>query len=171
LKLWTYVFIYVDSLFVRERIYRFAPNLASLFFDTRKRTKQDQNSGKMSWFRFSLRAVPVAETKHNRTASVPKLFVSNRRLQKQRPQLLKTVLGLIPGEDGLCSSKPKHDRRTAPRPKLIASERRLREQGPQHRKLFWVRDLTRMVSVALKLSTWEERRRSKICSYRRDYRN
>jgi hypothetical protein len=52
------------------------------------------------------------------------------------------------------SVKPNTKR--APRPKLIISARRTQEKIPEHRKLSWVRILTRMVSVARKLSTREE---------------
>jgi hypothetical protein len=34
----------------------------------------------------------------------PRLFVSKRRLQKQRPEPRKIVLGSIPSEDVFCSS-------------------------------------------------------------------
>jgi hypothetical protein len=42
-------------------------------------------------------------SKHNRkTAPRPKLFISVRRLQEQRPQPRKIVLGTSPDEDGFC---------------------------------------------------------------------
>jgi hypothetical protein len=76
-----------------------------------------------------------SETKHNRrTAPRPKLFVSERRLQKQRHQTRKIVLGSSPGEDGFYSLETKHDKRTAPGPKLFVSARRLQEQRPQSQK-------------------------------------
>jgi hypothetical protein len=114
-----------------------------------------------------------SETKQDRRmAPIPKLFVSNRRLQKQRPESRQIVLGSIPSEDNFCSSDTKHDRRTAPRPKLFVSKRRLYKQTPQHLKLSWLRVLTRKFYVAPKLSTWEEWRKGKICSFRRgNYRN
>jgi hypothetical protein len=57
-----------------------------------------------------------SETKHDRrTAPRPKLFVSKRRLQKQRPQRRRTILGSSSDKDDFCSSKTKHDIRTAPR--------------------------------------------------------
>jgi hypothetical protein len=53
------------------------------------------------------------ETKHNRmTMPRPELFVSKRRLQKQRPQPLKTVLGSIPGEDVFCNEVTEYDNGT-----------------------------------------------------------
>jgi hypothetical protein len=77
----------------------------------------------------------ILETMHDRkTSPRPKLFVSTRRLKKQRPQPRKTVLGSSPGEGDFCSSETKHERRTAQRTKLFVSARRLREQRPQPRK-------------------------------------
>jgi hypothetical protein len=55
-KLW----VFGCSLLTRERMNRFAPNVACLFLETRKKTQQDQNSGKLSWVRVLVRAVPVA---------------------------------------------------------------------------------------------------------------
>jgi hypothetical protein len=43
-----YVHVYVCSLLDRERIHRFALNLARLFFETKKRTLKCQNSRKVS---------------------------------------------------------------------------------------------------------------------------
>jgi hypothetical protein len=90
------------------------------------------------------------------------LFVSKRRLQKQRQEPRKFVRGSIPSEVGFCSSETKSDRRTAPRPKLFVSKRRLQEQTSQHRKLSWVRILTKKFYVAPKLSIKEERRKAKF---------
>jgi hypothetical protein len=64
----------------------------------------------------------------------PKLFISTEKLQEQRSQPRKTVMGSRPGGD-FCTSKTKHDRRTAPGPKLLVSARRLQEQRPQSRKI------------------------------------
>jgi hypothetical protein len=89
-----------------------------------------------------------SETKHHRrTAPRPKLFVSARRLQKQRPQHRKTVLGSSPNEDGFCSSETKHGRRTAPRQKFVRSARRLQELKSQTRKLAWVRVPAKMLGL------------------------
>jgi hypothetical protein len=119
------VYLYVCSLIVRKRIYRFAPNLVCLFLKTRKRIQEGQNSGKSL-----LSSIPgegsscSSETKHNRrTAPRPKLFVSERRLQKQGPQYRKTVLGSILVEDVFCNSETKHDRRTVQRITLFVSAR------------------------------------------------
>jgi hypothetical protein len=72
----------------------------------------------------------ILEIKNNRRMSLrPKLFVSTRRLQKQRPKPRKTVLDSSPGEDVFCSSETKHDRRTAQRTKLFVSAKRLQELG------------------------------------------
>jgi hypothetical protein len=64
----------------RERTYRFAPNLASLFFEIRKRIKQGKNFGKS--FLSSIPGEGISyssETKHDRrTAPRPKLFLSRR---------------------------------------------------------------------------------------------
>jgi hypothetical protein len=61
----------------------------------------------------------------------PMSFVSVRRLQEQRPQARKVVLGLSPDEDDFCSSKAKHRSRTAPGPDLFVLVRRLQQQRPQ----------------------------------------
>jgi hypothetical protein len=62
----------------------------------------------------------TSETKHDiKSAPRPKLFVSARRLQEQRPQPRKICLGSSPGEDGFCNSETKHDRRTVPRSQLF----------------------------------------------------
>jgi hypothetical protein len=63
-----------------------------------------------------------------------KIVCFGKEIQEQRPQPQKPVLDSSPGEDGLCSSKTKHDKRTAPRPKLFVSMRRLQEQMPQPQK-------------------------------------
>jgi hypothetical protein len=62
----------------------------------------------------------------------------------------KTVLGLIPGECGFCSSETKYGRRTAPEQKLFVLGRRLQEQGSQSRENSWVR-----VPVKLFFVLWE----------------
>jgi hypothetical protein len=80
----------------------------------------------------------------------PKLFVSKRRLQKERPPPRKTVLNFI--ADRFCSLERKHNRRTAPRPKLFVSTRRLEKKG-HNPELSWVRVPMKMFSVARKLST------------------
>jgi hypothetical protein len=60
------------------------------------------------------------ETKHDkRTAPKSKLFVSKRRLQKQKSQPRVTLPGSIPGEDVFCSSETKHDRRTAQKNRIV----------------------------------------------------
>jgi hypothetical protein len=65
---------------------------------------------------------------------------------------------LIFGEGVSCSSETKHDRRTAPRSKLFVSKRRLQKQRPIRRQTVLGSIPARMVSVARKLSTVEERR-------------
>jgi hypothetical protein len=75
--------IFICSLIAQERINRFTPNLAYVFLETRKRTQQSQNSGKL--FMSSIHGEGIScssESKHDRrTAARPKLFVSARRLQ------------------------------------------------------------------------------------------
>jgi hypothetical protein len=90
LKLW--VCLYVCSLVAQERICRFAPNVACLFLETKKRKWDCQISGK-----YVLSSSPgedgscSSETKHDgRTTPRPKLFVLQRRLQKQTPQRRET---------------------------------------------------------------------------------
>jgi hypothetical protein len=58
----------------------------------------------------------------------------------------------------------KHDRRKSPRTKLFVSTRRLQTKkfhNPE--KLSWVRVSVKIVSVARKLSTIEERRKEQNC--------
>jgi hypothetical protein len=69
--------LFVCSLIAGEGINRFAPNLACLFLETRKRTQEGQNSEKSV-----LSSIPFeggscsSETKHDRrTAPRSKLFV------------------------------------------------------------------------------------------------
>jgi hypothetical protein len=164
----------VCSLIAREWINLSAPNLTCLFLDTRKRTWEGQNFWKGAMSSISGEGVSsISETKHGRRmVPRPKLFVSKRRLQKQRPEHPKIVLSSILSKDGFCSSDTKHNRRTASRPNLFVSKKRLYKQKPQHRKLSWVRILTRKFYVAPKLSANEQRRQGKICLFRRgDYRN
>jgi hypothetical protein len=80
-----------------------------------------------------------SENKNDRrTAPRPKLFVSERRLQKQRPWLWKAVLGSSPNEDVFSFSETKYDR-TVQITKLFVSARRLQELRLQTRKLSLVR--------------------------------
>jgi hypothetical protein len=91
-----------------------------------------------------------SETKHDRTtAPRPKLFVSASRLQEQRPQHRKTVMGSSPDEDDFYSSETKHDRRTALRQNLFVSARRLQELRSQTRKLPWVRVSMKMLGLGI----------------------
>jgi hypothetical protein len=54
-----FVCLCVHSHIAPEATYRFAPNLAWLFLETRKRIQQDKNRGKVSWGRFPTMVVPV----------------------------------------------------------------------------------------------------------------
>jgi hypothetical protein len=56
------------------------------------------------------------------------------RLQEQRPQPQKTVLGLNPSEDGFCSLETNHDRRTAPGPKCLFQQGYYRNKGHNPKK-------------------------------------
>jgi hypothetical protein len=47
------------------------------------------------------------------------LFVSKRRLQKQRPQPQKTVLGSIPGEEAFCTLDSNNGRRTINKTNIV----------------------------------------------------
>jgi hypothetical protein len=88
-------------LIAQEGINQFAQKFACLFLETRKRTQKSQNSGKSVLSSILTKGSSCSsETKHNRrTATRPMLFVSKRRLQKQRPEPQKTVLGSSLGED------------------------------------------------------------------------
>jgi hypothetical protein len=109
-----------------------------------------------------------SETKSGRrTAPKPKLFVTNRILQEQRPQLRKTILSWSPDGDGFCSSETKSGRRTAPEPKLFVTNRILQEQRTQLRKtiLSWSPDGDGFCSSETKHDRRMELK--KICLFRR----
>jgi hypothetical protein len=63
-----------------------------------------------------------------------KLFVSKRRLRKQKSQPQKTVLGSIIGEDSFSSSETKQDRMVQ-RTKLFLLVRKLQELRSQTQTL------------------------------------
>jgi hypothetical protein len=162
-----YLFIYllfICSFISRERMKQFAPNLACLFLETRKRTWEGQTCRKSV-----LSLIPSeggscsSETKHDRrTAPRPKLFVSRRILQKQRLQPRKTLLSSIPVKDGFWSSDTKLNTRTAPRQMFLLRRLNYRNRGHNPRKLSLVRLPEKIVSVARKLNTIEERRQDQI---------
>jgi hypothetical protein len=106
---------------------------------------------KVSLVRFPVRTVPAARKlcKIDERRQRPKLYVSKRRLQKQRPQPRKTVLGSSPDEDIFCSSETKHDRRTAPRQNLFVSARKLQELRSHTRKLSWVRVSVKVLGLGI----------------------
>jgi hypothetical protein len=85
----------------------------------------------------------------------PALFVSKRKLKKQRPESQKIVLGSTLSKDGFCCSKTKHDRRMVPRPKLLVSKMRLQKQTTIQ-KNSWVWLPVKMIPVTWKLSMIEE---------------
>jgi hypothetical protein len=109
----------------------------------------------------------IARERINRLYRTWYLFLETRKRTWECQNSEISVLSSIPGEGVSCSSENKRDRRTAPRPKLLVSRRRLQKQTLQHRKLSWVRVVTRKFHVAPKLSTREERRQGKLCSFRR----
>jgi hypothetical protein len=64
-----------------------------------------------------------SKSKHDRRlAPRQKLFISKKRLQKQRSQPLNAVLGSCLGYGSSYNSKTTHDKRTASRPKLFCFE-------------------------------------------------
>jgi hypothetical protein len=65
--------------------------------------------------------------------------------------------------------KTKYERKTGPRTKLYASTRRLQKQRPQPRETALGSSPGKMVSVARKRSTIEERRQEQGCLFRREY--
>jgi hypothetical protein len=73
-----------------------------------------------------------SETKHERSM-VPrqKLFLSARKLQKQKPQCYKSVLGSSPGEDVFSSSKTIKDRSMTQRTKFLVLARILQKLRSQ----------------------------------------
>jgi hypothetical protein len=74
-------------------------------------------------------------TKNN--SAKTKVFVLPGRLQEQRPQLRKPVLGSSPGEDNLFSSEIRHDRITGVRTKMFISAEGLEENGHNHGNVSW----------------------------------
>jgi hypothetical protein len=77
----------------------------------------------VSWVRFPLRVFPVARKISTIGMTPrPKLIVSKRRLQKQRPELRKIVRGSIPSEDGFYSSDNKHDRKNGAKTRVVCFE-------------------------------------------------
>jgi hypothetical protein len=150
-KLWVCMFIYVCTLIARERINRFASNLACVFRDTRKRTQHSQNSGQVFWVRVLVRAVPVARKLSRAEERRQTKVVCFEEQITERRQHRKTVLGSSTEEGSSCSSETKHDRRTAPRQNLFVSARRLQEQRSQTRKLPWVWVPVKMLSLGILL--------------------
>jgi hypothetical protein len=119
----------VRSLIAQEWINRFAPNLACLLHENRKRFQKGKIVLSSS---LGEGGCCSSETKHDRRkAPRAKLLVSDSRLQKQRSQPQQTYRGSFPDEDGFYSSETKHDRRTVSRPKLFVSARKLHKQRPQ----------------------------------------
>jgi hypothetical protein len=115
------------------------------------------------------------ETKvDRRMAPRPKLFVSMRRLQKQRPTTppkKRTVLGSSPDKDGLCSSETKYDKRTAPRKKFFYHWEDYRNKGHNPENQSWVRVLPKMVSITQKLNMTEKECQDQSCLLlRADYK-
>jgi hypothetical protein len=77
-----------------------------------------------------------------------------------------SILSSFPGEVGSCSSETKHEWRQD------QSRLDYRNEHDNPEKLLWVRFPMKMVSVARKLSTVEERRQVQSCLIRRgDYKN
>jgi hypothetical protein len=118
---------YAHSFIAQEQIYQFIPNLAYLYLETRKRTQDSQNCTESV-----LSSIPgegtscSSEIKHyTRTVPRPKLFTSERRLQKRKPQPQKAVLSSIPDRDLSCCSESKLDRKMVPKPKFFVLKRRL----------------------------------------------
>jgi hypothetical protein len=69
------------------------------------------------------------ETAHDkRMAPRPKQVVSDRGLQRQRPQARMFVLRPSPDEDCFCASETKHDKVTAPRPEIDNWARKVDKQ-------------------------------------------
>jgi hypothetical protein len=92
-----------------------------------------------------------------RMAPKPELFVSKRRLQKQKPQPRKTALGSSPDEDGFSNLETKHEKRTMPRPKMFVSAGDYRNKGHNPKKLSCVPVPVKTFSVPWKLMTVEHR--------------
>jgi hypothetical protein len=123
---------YVYSLVARERIYQFAPSLACLPLENRKRFCIDQNSeGVLSSSSGEVGFCSSVTKFDGRTKQGRKRFVSTMKLQDKGYNPENSVLGSIPGEDGFCISVTKHDRRTKPRRKLFVPAGRLQKQRLQ----------------------------------------
>lgn len=80
---------YVCSLIAREWLYRFAPNMACLFFlRPARHCIRTKTPWKESWVRFR------SKIKHERRMKPrPNQYVSNKRLQKQGAEPLKKYIG------------------------------------------------------------------------------
>jgi hypothetical protein len=111
-----------------------------------------------------------SETKHDRrtTTRKPKLFVSGRILQKQRPQPRKPVLCSSPGEDCFCSSEAKNGANTRV---VFISSRTLQEQRPQLREPVLSSSLGKDDFFSSKIGTIEEQGQDQTCCLfrQRDY--
>jgi hypothetical protein len=78
---------------------QFAPNLASLCPETRRFWEFQNSEKSVLGLSPGEGGFCSTETKHDRrTAPRPKLFVSTKRLQEQRSQPQKSVLGSSPGK-------------------------------------------------------------------------
>jgi hypothetical protein len=89
----------------------------------------------------------------------------------ERSKVWKNVLSSSPFKGCSCSSETNYGRRTAPRPKLFR-KRILQKQRRVPQKPVLCSSPVKMVTVARKLNTIEERRQDKSCFFRRgDYRN
>jgi hypothetical protein len=120
LKLKLRVCLCVYSLIAWERIHRFAPNLAWLFLETKKRFWEGQNSEKLSWVPVPVRAVPVARklsTIEERRQDQSCLFRSGN--YKNKGHNPENCPGFESRWECFCSLETKHDRRMAPRQKNV----------------------------------------------------
>jgi hypothetical protein len=73
-------------------------------------------------------------------APKPNFFASVRRLQKERSQPRKSVLGSSPGEDVFYSSETKHDKKERQHLSFLL-QRNYRDKGHNHEYLLCENDL------------------------------
>jgi hypothetical protein len=112
--------VYVRTLIAWKLIHHFAPNLACLFLETRKRFSCGQKSENVSLVRLPVRVVSVARELsmiQERRQDKNCLLRRDYRNEGHNPE--KSALGSSPGEDSICSSKTERDKWTAPRPTFL----------------------------------------------------
>jgi hypothetical protein len=154
-----FIYLYVCSLIAREWINQFAPNLARLFPESRKRTQEAQNSGNVSWVRFPVQMASAARKLSKIEERCPDQSCLFRRgdyrNEGQNPEKLNWVR--FPMK--MVSAARKLSKTEERRPDQSCLFRRgdNRNEGQNPENLSWVRLPVHKFSAARKLKTIEER--------------